>query len=69
MFHLIDGGVAEVDPGVRLQSGALEMSNVNAVGELIGIISLARKHELDINMMKTAEDNDKVSARILQLNG
>lgn len=63
----IDGGaVLDVDPNARLQSGFVETSNVNAVHELTNIISLSRQFEMNIKMMKTAEENSTAAAKILQ---
>jgi flagellar basal-body rod protein FlgF len=63
----IDGGeVLEVNPNARLQSGFVESSNVNAVHELTNIISLSRQFEMNIKMMKTAEENSTAAAKILQ---
>ena len=56
----------ENDPSVRIKSGVVELSNVNAVSEMIELISLARRHELDVKMMSKAEENDQAAARLLQ---
>lgn len=55
------------DPNVRLRSGYLESSNVNAVSELTGIITSSRQFEMQIKMMKTAEENSESAAAILKL--
>ncbi len=52
---------------VFLRSGYIESSNVNAVGEMTAIISLSRQFELQINMMKTAEENSSAATEILSL--
>jgi flagellar basal-body rod protein FlgF len=67
LFENANGIPAETDVEVKVRSQVIEMSNVNAVGELVDLITLARKHELDIKMMKKAEENDQASARILQI--
>jgi flagellar basal-body rod protein FlgF len=69
MLHLKEGATAEADASVTLASGALEGSNVNAVEALVNMIELSRQFELQVKMMKTAEDNDAASARLLQLGG
>ena len=66
LMRLKDGGQAAIDPLVRLESGHLESSNVNAVHELTSIIDLSRRFEMNIKMMKNAEENAAASARILQ---
>lgn len=60
-------GIEPVDPDVRLRTGFLENSNVNAVEELTQIVSLARQFEMQIKMMQTVSDNAQSSARILQV--
>ncbi|MGC3833131.1 flagellar basal body rod protein FlgF [Moritella viscosa] len=41
--------------------------NVSAVGELTGMINLQRQFEMQIKMMKTAEENDKASDSLLRV--
>jgi flagellar basal-body rod protein FlgF len=60
------GNVLEIDPNARVQSGFIETSNVNAVHELTNIIGLSRQFEMNIKMMKTAEENSTAAAKILQ---
>ncbi|EPJ46657.1 MAG: flagellar basal body rod protein FlgF [Osedax symbiont Rs1] len=63
----VNGGAAlDLDPKARLLSGFVESSNVNAVHELTNIISLSRQFEMNIKMMKTAEENSTAAAKILQ---
>jgi flagellar basal-body rod protein FlgF len=54
------------DATVQVTSGFLESSNVNAVEEMTAILSLSRQFELQVKMMRTAEDNDTAMARVLQ---
>lgn len=65
LFHLRDGGEADLDPRVQVAQGVLEGSNVNAVGELTQVIAASRLFELNVKMMKNAKDNDQAAARIL----
>jgi flagellar basal-body rod protein FlgF len=55
------------DPNVRVRSGYIESSNVNAVSELTGIITTSRQFEMQIKMMKTAEENSEAAAAILKM--
>ncbi len=55
------------DANVRVTSGFLEASNVNAVDEMTAILSLSRQFELSVKMMRTAEDNSTAMARVLQI--
>jgi flagellar basal-body rod protein FlgF len=56
------------DAQVKVSSGFLESSNVNAVEEMTSILALSRQFELSVKMMRTAEDNDAAMARVLQTN-
>ncbi|MBV0934057.1 flagellar basal-body rod protein FlgF [Marinobacterium weihaiense] len=52
---------------VQVRSGYLEASNVNAVEDLTAMISLSRQFEMQVKMMKTAEENSSAAAKILQM--
>lgn len=67
MFRLADGALAPVDPNVQIEGGALERSNVSAVSELTGMINLQRQFEMQVKMMKSAEENDKASDSLLTI--
>nr|WP_245399620.1 flagellar basal body rod protein FlgF [Atopomonas sediminilitoris] len=67
LMRLKDGGEAPVDGAVRMVSGFLESSNVNAVEEMTSIMSLSRQFELNVKMMSTAEDNARSMERVLQI--
>ena len=57
------------DASIRVASGTVEGSNVNSISELINMIELARKFEMHVKLMETAETNDSSSASILRLRG
>ncbi|MEI6897227.1 MAG: flagellar basal body rod protein FlgF [Psychromonas sp.] len=65
LFRRIDGVDAESDLAVRIQSGTLEASNVNLSSELTSLINLQRHFEMQIKMMKHAEEIDKSSESLL----
>lgn len=67
LMHTRDGAPLQADANVRLEAGFLESSNVNAIDALTEIISLSRQFEMQIKMMKTAEQNSEATARLLQL--
>jgi len=67
LFRRKDGNPAEVDATVNLLSGALEGSNVNAVGEMTYLISLQKQFELQVKMMKTAEEMDRQQNQLLRI--
>lgn len=66
LMRLKDGSQAPEDASVQIVNGMLEGSNVNPVGELTGLITMSRLFELNVRMMKTAQENDEAAARLLQ---
>lgn len=56
----------DADVPVILQSGMLEGSNVNPVSEMTEMISLQRQFEMQLKLMKTAEEIDSASASLLR---
>jgi flagellar basal-body rod protein FlgF len=50
-------GALPVDELVRVESGAIETSNVNAVNELTSILALSRQYEMNVKMMKSVDEN------------
>jgi flagellar basal-body rod protein FlgF len=66
LIHTKDGKPAAADADVQVESGFQQASNVNAVEEMTQVLALSRQFELHIKMMKTAEDDDASSARVLQ---
>jgi len=67
LFRRKDGEVAEADATVKVLSGAVEGSNVNAVGEMTQMISLQRQFEVQVKMMKTAEEIDRQHNQIMRI--
>lgn len=67
MIRLKEPATLQADANVRLTSGFLESSNVNAVAEMTSMLALARQFELHVKMMRTAEDNASAVARVMQL--
>ena len=66
LMRLRDGGEAPAAFEQRLVSGALEASNVNIVNEMVEMIELSRRFEMQIKLMKTAEDTAAASASIVK---
>ncbi len=62
-----DGGIEAASAEIGVVSGMLEQSNVNAVHEMTEIISLARQFEIEVKLMKTAEQLDEASAALVQI--
>lgn len=69
LFRRKDGQIAEAAADVSLLKGAIESSNVNAVGEMTYMISLQRQFELQVKMMKSAEDMDRQQDQLLRIIG
>lgn len=66
LFTSTDGEVT-ADASVKIVSGALESSNVNAVGAMVDIIALARQFEMQVKIMQETESNSEILAQLLQL--
>ncbi|HEB78240.1 MAG TPA: flagellar basal-body rod protein FlgF [Methylothermaceae bacterium] len=67
LIRFKDGRTGDADAGVTLVSGALERSNVNSVAALVDMIELARRYELQVKMMKTAEEDAAATTRLLRM--
>ncbi|MES9922603.1 MAG: flagellar basal body rod protein FlgF [Candidatus Thiodiazotropha endolucinida] len=67
LLRLLEGEEADADAATELVSGALESSNINVADTLVTMIELARKFEMQVNMMKTAEDLDNASVRLMSM--
>jgi flagellar basal-body rod protein FlgF len=66
LFRTADGVDAAPDANVRLASGVLESSNVNAADAMVNMIELARRFDLQVKAMRTAEENAASSAQLLK---
>lgn len=67
LFRQMNGEIAPADPTVGLLSGVVEGSNVNPVHEMVAMIDLQRQFEMQVKMMKTAEENDRASASLMRI--
>lgn len=67
LLRRADGARATEDATVRIASGVLEGSNVNAVDALVNMISLSRHFEAAVKTMQAAEENDRAAAQVLRL--
>jgi flagellar basal-body rod protein FlgF len=65
LMRLAGGGEAAFDAAQRVAPGALEASNVNIVNEMVNMIEFARRFEMQVKMMQTAEEADRASASIV----
>jgi len=69
LFRVRGGVPAPADPNVRLASGALESSNVNAVDAMVNMIALARGFDMQMKMLQNAETNARQAAQLLTMQG
>ncbi|EOH0515004.1 flagellar basal-body rod protein FlgF [Vibrio fluvialis] len=68
LFRAKDPNAAyDADASVKILTGAVEGSNVSAVGEMTSLIDLQRQFEMQVKMMSTAEDMDKSSDSLLRM--
>lgn len=67
LFRPVNGQQLDVSENVSIMSGALEMSNVNPVHEMVDMISHQRQFELQVKLMKTAEENDQRAESLLRI--
>lgn len=66
MLRLPPGETLAADASVKVQSGSLEGSNVNAVGEMLKMMDLARQFEAQVQLMKTAEEDSQSLSSVLR---
>jgi flagellar basal-body rod protein FlgF len=69
LFRLSSGSDATSDSTVQLAPGALESSNVNMASAMTNMIELARSYDMQLKSIKSAEDNDSSSTKLLQTSG
>ena len=62
-----EDGILPFDDLVRLEAGALETSNVNAVHELTTLLALSRQYEMNVKMMSTVDENSAQVNSILRM--
>jgi flagellar basal-body rod protein FlgF len=59
------GGDLPADPSARLQSGALEGSNVSAVETMVAMIAAARQFEQQMKVLQGAEQREQAAGKLL----
>jgi len=66
LFRMLPGAAApQADPQVRLLAGAIEGSNVNPVEVMVSMIANARRFEMQLKTLQTAESNDQQANKLL----
>ncbi|MFQ5634719.1 MAG: flagellar basal body rod protein FlgF [Gammaproteobacteria bacterium] len=69
LFRRRDGEAGIADPAVRIASGQLEASNVNAAQSLVEMIELSRRFEMQVRSMNQAEQMDEAATRLMRMSG
>jgi flagellar basal-body rod protein FlgF len=65
LFRSSDGSDAPADAAVKVMSGAIESSNVNVAEVMTQMIELARRFELQVKTIRTAEEAAAAGTRLL----
>ena len=64
LFRAAEGELP-VDPAARVQTGALEGSNVSPIETMVAMIAAARQFEQQMKMLQGAEQREQGAARLL----
>ncbi len=67
LLYLPEGDTAAASANVRLTAGALEHSNVNIARTLVNMIELARRYEMQINVISTAKEDADAAAEMMRI--
>lgn len=67
LFYPLSGQAFDADSNVTIMQGALEASNVNMVHEMLAMMDMARSFEMQLKLMKTAEQDDAAAARLMRM--
>lgn len=65
----VDAGVLPGDEAARLLSGVLEGSNVSTVTTMVDMINTARRYEMQMKVLQSADDNAQRANSLLSLQG
>ena len=65
LFRAGDGADLPNDATARVQSGALEGSNVSPVETMVAMIAAARQFEQQMKMLQGAEQREQNAAKLL----
>lgn len=67
LLHVRGGGVLPEDLDAKVESGALEGSNVNTTQALVDMIENQRAYEVQANLMKEAKTMDESAASLMRV--
>ena len=62
-----DGTVPDVDQSGLFAQGSLEGSNVNAITEMVSNMDMQRQFEINVKLIKQAEEIDKAGTKLMSL--
>ena len=65
LFRAADGGELPNDTAARVQSGALEGSNVSAIETMVAMIAAARQFEQQMKSLQGAQEREQGAAKLL----
>lgn len=68
LFRTANGQPAVADANVQVVSGMLETSNVNPAEALVSMVSLARQFEMNMRVLRAADDNHRSADKVLSMN-
>ena len=63
----LDGTVPDPDQSGVFAQGVLEGSNVNAIEEMVFNMDMQRQFEINVKLIKKAEDIDKAGTTLMSL--
>jgi flagellar basal-body rod protein FlgF len=69
LFRIRDGSTVAADVNVEIAPNSLEGSNVNTVEAMVNMISLARKFDMQMKMLQSADSNAQHASQILSVTG
>lgn len=67
LFRMKDGSTAPADAKTEVVPGSLEGSNVNTVEAMVNMISLARKFDMQMKMLQSADNNARQASQIMNI--
>jgi flagellar basal-body rod protein FlgF len=65
LFRATDGADLPADATARLQTGALEGSNVSPVESMVAMIAAARQFEQQMKMLSTSQEREQSATKLL----
>ena len=65
LFRAVSQNPLPADATARLQTGAIEGSNVNSVSTMVAMIEAARQFDSQTRLMQAAEQDDKAASQLL----